>query len=422
MVLVELRQKKGEAWKQARDLLEKAETENRALNTEEQTKWDEINKGLDELNKRIAAAERAIEMDREVAALQIEDGRAQPTEGTPGQQKAIEYRGYEFQRHTTTGTREYRDAYRAFLREGRNGLTQEETRALSMGIGTQGGYSVMPQEIVTELLIAMDNEVFVRRFAKIHPPLTNAASLGRISLDADPAVPVWTSELQTGDEDTSMAFGKRELRPHPLAKRIKVSRTLLRTSFLNIESIIRGRFTYQFGVTMENAYLTGDGVQKPLGVFFASPDGIPVSRDVSTDNTATAITADGLINAKFSLKTQYWPRARWLFHRDAIKSVRKLKDTMGQYIWQPGLVGNIPDRIIETPYDMSEYVPNTFTTGLYVGIIGDWQFYEIVDALSMEMQRVDELYAETNQVGFITRYEGDGMPTLSEAFARVKLG
>lgn len=422
MILVELRQKKGEAWKQAKDLLENAEKENRALNTEEQTKWDEINKGLDDLNKRITQAERAMEMDREVAALQIKDGRATETTATTEQLKPIEYRGYTFERQKTTGTNEYRAAYRAFLREGRNGLTTEETRALSMGIGTQGGYSVMPQEMVTELLMAMDNEVFVRKHARIHPPLTQAASLGRISLDADPAVPEWTSELKTGPEDDSMAFGKRELRPHPLAKRIKVSRTLLRTSFLNIESLIRDRFTYQFGATQENAYLTGDGVQKPMGVFFASPDGIPTTRDISTDNTATAITADGLINAKFSLKTQYWQRARWLFHRDAIKQVRKLKDTTGQYLWQPGLVGNIPDRIIETPYDMSEYVPNTFTSGLYVGLIGDWQFYEIVDALGMEMQRVDELYAETNQVGFISRYEGDGMPTLSEAFARVKLG
>jgi HK97 family phage major capsid protein len=70
---------------------------------------------------------------------------------------------------------------------------------------------------------------------------------------------------------------------------------------------------------------------------------------------------------------------------------------------------------------MSEYAPSTFTTGLYVGILGDFSKYWIVDALDMEMQRLVELYAATNQIGFIGRKETDGMPCLEEAFVRVTL-
>jgi hypothetical protein len=40
----------------------------------------------------------------------------------------------------------------------------------------------------------------------------------------------------------------------------------------------------------------------------------------------------------------------------------------------------------------------------------------------MQFQRLNELYAETNQTGIIGRKETDGQPVLSEAFARVKLG
>ena len=39
----------------------------------------------------------------------------------------------------------------------------------------------------------------------------------------------------------------------------------------------------------------------------------------------------------------------------------------------------------------------------------------------MQIQRLVELYAATNQVGFIGRMELDGMPVLEEAFVRVKL-
>jgi len=71
---------------------------------------------------------------------------------------------------------------------------------------------------------------------------------------------------------------------------------------------------------------------------------------------------------------------------------------------------------------MSEYAPNTFTTGLYVGILGDFSNYWIADAVDMQVQVLKELYAETNQTGYIGRLDTDGMPVLAEAFARVKLG
>jgi HK97 family phage major capsid protein len=58
---------------------------------------------------------------------------------------------------------------------------------------------------------------------------------------------------------------------------------------------------------------------------------------------------------------------------------------------------------------------------LYVGAFGDFSFYHIAEGMNFTVQRLDELYAITNQVGFIGRQEIDGMPALAEAFARVKL-
>jgi HK97 family phage major capsid protein len=160
-----------------------------------------------------------------------------------------------------------------------------------------------------------------------------------------------------------------------------------------------------------------------MGVFTAATIGFGIStaRDVSTGNTATAFTFDGLMEALYSLKAQYHPKATWIFHRDAIKMARKLKDGMGQYIWQPSVQQGQPDLLLGRPYKMSEYCPNTFTASKYVGIIGDFSFYWIADALSMRIQRLNELYAAANQIGFIGRLESDGMPVLNEAFARVKL-
>jgi HK97 family phage major capsid protein len=220
-----------------------------------------------------------------------------------------------------------------------------------------------------------------------------------------------------------MAFGKRSLTPHPLAKYIKVSKDLLRSAALSVESIVRERLSYKFGVVQETAFMTGTGASQPLGIFTASDSGISTGQDVSTDNTATAITADGLINCKYGLASPWLASGnlRWVFHRDAVKMIRKLKDGDAQYLWQPGLVADRPDSILGVPVLVSEYAPNTFTASQYVGIIGDLSAYWIADNMSVEIQRLVELYALTNQDCFVGRLACDGMPVQEKAFIRVKL-
>jgi HK97 family phage major capsid protein len=248
-----------------------------------------------------------------------------------------------------------------------------------------------------------------------------AKSLGAPSLDADPEDADWNTEIGVVDEDTQMDFGRRELTPHPANKLVKVSNKMLR-QIPSAEALVISRLAYKFAVTWEKAALTGSGAGQPLGVFTASALGISTGQDVSADNGTTAPTFDGLINAKYALKGQYWARARWLAHRDFYKVVAKLKDGEGQYLWQPSLVAGQPDRLLNVPAFMSEFAPNTFTTGLYVGIIGDFSNYWIADSLAFQVQRLVELYAANRQTGFIGEMEGDGMPVLEEAFVRVKLG
>jgi HK97 family phage major capsid protein len=229
-----------------------------------------------------------------------------------------------------------------------------------------------------------------------------------------------TTELATGSEDSTMSFGRRDLKPHPLAKRIKISRKLL-MKVPNVEAFTIARLAYKFGIAQERGFLVGSGAGQPLGIFTASADGIPTSRDVSTDNTTTAVTGDGLINTKYALKMQYWQNARWMAHRDFFKQAAKLKDGDGQYLWRESVRAGEPDRLLGFPTAMSEYAPSTFTTGQYVAAVGDFSTYWIADSMTMEFQRLLELYAETNQVGIIGRLDTDGAPTLGEAFARVKL-
>ena len=135
----------------------------------------------------------------------------------------------------------------------------------------------------------------------------------------------------------------------------------------------------------------------------------------------SSITGDGLINAFYGMKSQYQARGEWIFHRDAVRQVRELKDGQGRYLFEPADSPGDPDMLLGRPIDQSEYAPNTFTTGLYVGAFGDLSFYTIVDSLAFSIQRLSEKFADTDQTGFIARMETDGAPTYADAFTRIKL-
>jgi HK97 family phage major capsid protein len=406
---IELKDELQKTTVQYRLVLDKIETEKRRPNAAETETLRKMDDDLTSLEERIQMHERQEERERK-ASTQPRNKPALDDD------KPVN----ENREKTIRGSAEYTTRFSNFLRNGDvafNGASAEIRAALQSDSDTGGGYTVASEEFSDRFIQAVNNQVYIRQLATIDQ-VTSSQSLGVPTLASDPDDPDWTSEIATGSDDTGMTFGKRELRPHPLAKRIKISKKMIRLN-PKIEAKVIERLSYKFAVAQEKGFLTGNGAEQPLGVFVASANGITTGRDILT-GSVNAILADSLFDAFYSLKAQYQMKATWGFHRDAVKQIRKLKDSQNRYLWEPAITGGQPSLILDRPFFMSEYAPNTFTTGLYVGIVGDFSFYNIVDALNMEVQRLTELYAESNQVGFIGRAEADGMPVLEEAFARLK--
>lgn len=426
--LNEINERRGKLVKQAQDINNKAKDEKRDMTAQEAEQFDKLMDEHDKLDITREQLMKDAKRERWLSDQSQSRGREtspdKPGENDPSRKGGRdEVRTVAWGDNFTTkreirlsgrtASDEYRELFEQYLMTG-------ERRDLQADLATAGGFLALPQQMVAELIKFVDNNVYIRQKATVMT-VTNADTLGAPSLDNDIADDDWTAEIATGSADTSMTFGKRELKPHPSAKRIKVSNTLLRKATIGPEQLVTQRLGYKKAVTEEKAYMLGTGANQPLGLFVASAQGISTARDVNTSNTTTSITADGLINAKYALKEAHQAAAEWIFHRDAIKQIRTLKDGLGQYLWQPGLAGGQPNAILDRPYSMSEYAPNTFTTGQYVGLIGNLKWYWIADALSLQIQRLSELYAEANQTGFIARFEVDGAPVLEEAFARVTL-
>lgn len=386
------------------------EAPNGKLSADNETRYNELEKDVDSYSTQIDREARLHKHEKEISKIVTEPTQtSQSTREQENKEKEAEFRTRLLRAYCVGG------AAAAFAT-----VKNEEERALAAGALTEGGVLVPAQTWVQQLIKAVDDKVYMRGLANVIT-MTESMSLGVPVLDADPADADWTTELATGSEDSTMKFGKRELKPNPLAKSIKISNTLLQRSVIPAEQLVRDRLAYKFAITQEKNFLTGNGANQPLGVMTAHANGIPTSRDVSTGNSTTAMTFDGLIECMHACKEQYMAEGSWMFHRDGVKQIRKLKDGNGQYLWQPAVTAGNPATILERPVIMSEYMPNTFTTGLYVGIFGAFKNYWIAEVLGMTIQKLVELYAATNQVGFIGRMELDGMPVLAEAFARVKL-
>lgn len=404
-----LRERRGKIVHDQRAILE---ANPKGLSAEDEARFDALTKEDERVAKEIELEERDARLAQPSPNADAPTREAPRTDGEP---TPVARRN---------ATPEYAKSFSRYLATGDSrGIMTVEQRATADGLqadaDTAGGFAVAPQQFVNNLIKAVDNQVFVRQRATVQR-VASASSLGAPSLDADVEDGDWTQELTSVDLDSQMEFGKRELRPHELTKGIKVSRKLLRLSTLGVDSIVTQRLSYKLAVTQETAFMTGNGVNKPLGIFTASADGVPTSQDTTASST-TAWTGDNLLDVQYSVKPQYQASGVWIMHRLAIRNTRKLKDGNGQYLWQPGLQGGQPDTINGRPYIQSEYAPSTFTTGLYVAAFCDLSQYWIADSEDISIQRLEELYALTNQIGFIARSATDGMPVLAEAFARLIL-
>ncbi len=300
----------------------------------------------------------------------------------------------------------------------KGGLEAVEEKGLLVSEGTAGGFLLaQPQKVM--FLALKKQRTVMRQLARVLPP-TDGTVTPTVAGRAEDAE--WTYEVGQASEDKTKPFTQRMLKAHPLAKMRRVSRAMLRSATVaDAEQFVMEQLADAVTVAEEKAFIQGDGARKPLGLLAA--------KGIAKKKTASAgtLTGDDIINWAYSLPAAYSQRATILCSQAFLRKVRLLKDNNGQYIWQPGLQAGQPGRILDFPYAVSDFYPtgldanDAYKSGEIIATIGDFSYYWIVDGLDMGIQRLDELFAQTNEVGFIIRQEADGMPVLGEAFLHLQV-
>lgn len=395
--ILEMKSERAKLADEMKSLTEKVAKESRAYTDEEEKRFNELDASIKDLAARITAQERA-----EKAAGFTDNPPAPAPEDTKKTQL------FNVVKKNGTIALELNNAAVTTAADG--GLTHS----------AQGAF-IAPEQFVNELEREVAKEAVVyARVTKI--PVTGAGSLGLPYEAADISDADWTAEVPDSEitEDKSWKFGKRSLAPTDLTKLIKISKKLLATSALPIDTMARDRIAEKFTAAYENAIVNGKGTDgQPLGLFVASDNGIPASRDVETA-TALTITGDDIINVYMSLRPAYRRNAVWVMNTSTLKSVMQLKDANGQYLWHESLRVGEPSTLLGLPVLESEYAPEAKAAGDYALLLGDLSHYKWAYWKGLDLTVANEKFAGTNQIGFYGHALADGCPTLPAAFARLK--
>jgi HK97 family phage major capsid protein len=294
--------------------------------------------------------------------------------------------------------------------------------AASLGLSSsdeqRGGYFVVGEQFSTEVLKNVDDNVYMQGLSKVimMPPGTQNYNIRVRTARASSFVFANENTDISSTFDSSLKYGKRVITPNYFQGSVIMSKDLLR-NYPGAEGMIINELGINASQVLEQAYLYADGNQKPLGVMVTSDNGIDSTRNLTSDRTAY-FSFDSFVKLKYALKPKYRKSATWMLHRLMLQEVALLKDGDGRYLWEPSRQVGSPDSILGLPFIESEWMPSSLTTGGFYTILGDFQYYYIVWDMAMEMQRLVEMRAYTNEFVYLFRCKLDGAPVLPEAFVR----
>ncbi len=391
----ELRAKRAKAWETANDFLEKHRNDSGILSPEDTENYEKLENEIVDLGREIERQERMDAFEREMAAPTAKPLTERP-EAAKAEAKAEEKTG--------RASDSYKSAFWAQARS-RNGMTYEVRNALQEGTDSEGGYLV-PDEFEHTLIQALNESNIIRSRARV---ITTSNGLHKIPVVASHGNAAWMEEEDAYTESDE-AFSQVNLDAHKVGTLIKVSEELLQDSAFDLESYIRSEFSRRIGDKEEDAFLNGNGTHKPTGILNAT-GGAQVG---VTTASATAITADEIIDLFYSLKAPYRKNAVWILNDATVKAIRKLKNGTGDYLWQPAIKDGEVPTILGRPYFTSQYAP-TIEAAAKVIAFGDFSYYWIGDRQGISFKRLNELYAGNGQVGFLASKRLDGKLVLPEA-------
>ena len=222
---------------------------------------------------------------------------------------------------------------------------------------------------------------------------------------------LWEKDMANfTDQTKTNTFNKLNLLVENLHAIAIFSDDLINDSAFDIVSAILTDVAEDFAIAEGLSYWTGSGIGEMTGILTA-PTAADSFNGIERITTAgsTAILLDDIYDLTGSLIPRYQANAQFKANRATITSVRKLKDTQDNYLWQPSNQAGVPDVLAGYPISQAQELSATLTTGVEGMVFGDFrQGTKIIDRMGMTVLR-DNLTQYPNIAYKVKKRVGGGV-------------
>ena len=376
--LKQLKEKRASIFSQIDELRKAAD--GRAMTAEEQQRWNTLMTEYNNADSAVEAEERFLQIQQRQTEQQTEN------RGNSSDEQAAE---------------EHRQAFADYLLNGVSGISAQNKAIIEKRDGISGlaGGVIIPNSISSAIEVALKS--YGGMFEAGH--IITTANGGDLILPTINDTSSKATIVAEYDQSSKKApsFGSVTLKAYTYRTPIiPVSQELLQDSAFNLDSLLSGLLAESFGRGVNEDLTIGDGTGKPKGI-------VTAAKACDTNAAAAAISQDNIIDLIKSVNSAYAKTGKFMFNRNTLWELAKIKDQNGRYIWQEGAKDGTPATLFGKQYILNDDVADIGAGNASV-LFGDLNKYKIRMVKSFKVIRLNELLAEYLSIGLFGFARVDG--------------
>ena len=286
-----------------------------------------------------------------------------------------------------------------------------ELRAGEQNLTMANNGAIIPTSIADRIVTAVRDRC----------PILSGATIYRVN--GTLKVPVWGKANTTHDiavgyqtEFTELTadsgkFTSVDLNGYLAGALTLIGNSVENNSVFNVTDFIINQMAEEIALFLEKELLNGTS-GKATGAL-STPTAV-------TAASATAITADELIELQAQVKQVYQANACWTMAPETFTSLKKLKDSNGRYLLQDDVTGEFPYRLLGKPVYLSDNMPK-LAAGASAVLYGDYSGLSVNLREDISIQVLREKYATQHAIGVVAWFEFDSKVTDNQKLAVLKM-
>lgn len=271
--------------------------------------------------------------------------------------------------------------------------------------GITGGYA-LPSGSNEKLQKAITQESLFRNMATVIKAYNGAS---RIFAKDCSDIAAWVPEggsipLQDGVND----FTRYAVDSHKLAVFVKLDDDFVHDAAFSLEDYLTERLAENFAKAEDKGFVLGTGEHMPTGI-------LDDAAGAETGITTSVLSFDDVLRLYHSLDAKYRKNAVWLMNDETALTLRMLKDSAGNYLWNPS-DNTILGKSVVISCDMPPV-----KDGAKPVVFGNFSYYWIIDRSPVSIQALKEHFVTLDQIGYLATEFLDGKLIRRDALKALKI-